>query len=70
MDTKQVLCIHANGQTRVNPDACKHERTEIQTRGIGTHLEAGEPVDSLVDILVCLDCGAVIDATGEVSHEL
>ena len=55
----RILCIHRNGVTKVNPQACKHEHTVIIHTGRQYTIQ-GEAADNMDCYQQCLDCGQVM----------
>ena len=56
---KQILAIHTNGHTIINPQACPHARTVIIQVGHQYTIQ-GEATDDIECFEQCLDCGWVM----------
>ncbi len=56
---KQILMINRNGETQVNPEACKHENTTQFSAGHRWAI-AGDVTDDIRILIQCLDCGEII----------
>ena len=60
---KRVMMIHANGKTKVNPEACRHDRPVTIRTGHRWAI-AGDVTDNEECYDQCLLCGWVLQDDG------